>query len=160
MMVSWHSGIPETHSAMGFPAGSDGKESACSEGDLGLILGLGRSPGGGKDYPLPFSGLENSMDSTVHGAAKSWTGLSMIEVANLKYWWTTICLPVPFVIIKPKLEMLKKLEPHAEKQQSLIVQFFQNDLIFCSLYASVYNLIEYCLFGRDSLARPCVLLEL
>ena len=39
------------------------KESACSEGDLGLIPGLGRSPGEGKDYSLQYSGLENSMDS-------------------------------------------------------------------------------------------------
>ena len=31
-------------------------------GDLGLIPGLGRSPGGGKGYPLQYSGLENSMD--------------------------------------------------------------------------------------------------
>ena len=135
-------------------------ESACSVGDLDLIPGLGRSPGGGKGYPLPFSGLENSMHCIVHEAAKSWTRLRMIEVANLKYCWTTTCLPVPFVIIKPKLEMLKNLDPHAEKQQSLIVQFFQNDLIFCSLYASVSNLIEYCLSGGESLAHPCVLLEL
>ena len=33
--------------------------SACYEGDLGLILGLGRSPGEGKGYPLQYSGLEN-----------------------------------------------------------------------------------------------------
>ena len=98
MMISWHSGILETHSVMGFPGGSDGKESACSEGDLGLIPGLGRSPGEGNGYPVPFSGLENSMDCIVIGAAKSWTQSSMIEVANLKYWWTTICLPVPFII--------------------------------------------------------------
>ena len=31
-------------------------------GDLGLIPGLGRSPGEGKGYPLQYSGLENSMD--------------------------------------------------------------------------------------------------
>ena len=37
---------------MGFPGGSDGKESACSVEDLGLIPGLGRSPGGGNGYPL------------------------------------------------------------------------------------------------------------
>ena len=37
---------------LGFPGGSDGKESACSVGDLGLIPGLGRSPGEGKGYPL------------------------------------------------------------------------------------------------------------
>ena len=36
----------------GFPCGSAGKESACSAGDLGLIPGLGRSPGEGKGYPL------------------------------------------------------------------------------------------------------------
>ena len=48
---------------MGFPCGSAGKESACNEEDLGSIPGLGRSPGEGKDYPLQYSGLENSMDS-------------------------------------------------------------------------------------------------
>ena len=40
-------------------------------GDLGLIPGLGRSPGEGKGYPLPYSGLENSMDCIVHGVAES-----------------------------------------------------------------------------------------
>ena len=48
---------------MGFPGGSVGKESACNVGDLGSIPGLGRSPEEGKDYPLQYSGLENSMDS-------------------------------------------------------------------------------------------------
>ena len=52
---------------LGFPAGSVGKESACNVGDLGLIPGLGRSHGEGKGYPLQCSGLENSMDSIVHG---------------------------------------------------------------------------------------------
>ena len=56
-----------------FPCGSPGKESACNAGDLGLIPGLGRSPGEGKGYALQYSGLENSMDSTVHGVTKSWT---------------------------------------------------------------------------------------
>ena len=47
---------------MGFPGGSAGKESTYNVGDLGLIPGLGRSPGEGKGYPLQYSGLENSMD--------------------------------------------------------------------------------------------------
>ena len=47
---------------LGFPGGSDGKESACNVGDLGSIPGLGRSPGDGKGYPLQYSGLENPMD--------------------------------------------------------------------------------------------------
>ena len=45
---------------MGFPGGSDGKEAACKEGDMGLIPGLGRSPGGGHGNPLQYSCLENS----------------------------------------------------------------------------------------------------
>ena len=47
---------------MGFPGGSDGKESACNAGDLGSIPGLGRSPGEGIGNPLQYSCLENSMD--------------------------------------------------------------------------------------------------
>ena len=50
--------------------------STCSAGDLGSVPGLGRSPGERNDYPLQCSGLENSMDCTVHGVAKSWTQLS------------------------------------------------------------------------------------
>ena len=45
-----------------FPCGSAGKKSVCNVGDLGLIPGLGRSPGEGKGYPLKYFGLENSMD--------------------------------------------------------------------------------------------------
>ena len=55
---------------------SAGKESACNTGDLGSIPGLGRSPGEGKGYSFQCSGLENSTDGIVHGAAKSRTGLS------------------------------------------------------------------------------------
>ena len=50
-----------------FPCGSDGKDSACSAGDLGSILGLGRFPGEGKGYPLQHSGLENSTGSQIVG---------------------------------------------------------------------------------------------
>ena len=46
----------------GFPGGSAGKESACNEGDLGSIPGLGRYPGEGKDYLCQYSGLENYRD--------------------------------------------------------------------------------------------------
>ena len=61
---------------MGFPGGSAGKESACNAEYLGLIPGLGRSPGEGNGNPLQYSCLENSMDrgawqATVHGIAKS-----------------------------------------------------------------------------------------
>ena len=63
---------------MGFPGGSDGKESACNAGDLGLIPGLGRFPGERNGYPFQYSCLENPMDRgawwvAVYGVAKSWT---------------------------------------------------------------------------------------
>ena len=53
-------------------------------GDLGSILGLGRSLGEGNSYPLEYSGLENFMDrgawqATVHGVAKSWTRLKQLS---------------------------------------------------------------------------------
>ena len=44
---------------LGFPGGSDGKESTCNMGDLGSILGLGRSPGEGNGNPPQYSCLEN-----------------------------------------------------------------------------------------------------
>ena len=47
---------------MDFPGGPDGKASLYNVGDLGLIPGLGRSPGGRNGYPLQYSGLENSME--------------------------------------------------------------------------------------------------
>ena len=47
--------------AMGFPGGSDGKESACNAGDLGLIPESGRSPGEGNDNPRQSSCLKNPM---------------------------------------------------------------------------------------------------
>ena len=59
----------------GFPCGSAGKDAACNAGDLGLIPGLGRSPGEGKGYPFQYSGLENSMGCIDYGVSKSQTRL-------------------------------------------------------------------------------------
>ena len=68
-------------SNLGFPGGSDGKESASNAGDPGLIPGSGRSPGEGNGNPFQYSCLENSLDrgawrATVHGVTKSETQLS------------------------------------------------------------------------------------
>ena len=56
---------------LGFSGSSSGKESASSAGDPGSIPGSGRPTGEGKDYPLQYSGLENSMDCIVHGVTDS-----------------------------------------------------------------------------------------
>ena len=68
-------------SFLGFPGGSEVKASASNAGDLGSVLGLGKSPGEGNGNPLQYSCLENSVDreawwATVHGVTKSWTRLS------------------------------------------------------------------------------------
>ena len=73
---------------LGFPCGSAGKESAWNAGDMGLIPGLGRSPGKGKGYPFQYSGLENSMDYIVHGVAKSRTQLSDFHLLD-QSWQVT-----------------------------------------------------------------------
>ena len=69
---------------LSFPGGSAGKESACNVGDLGLILGWGRSPGEGNSYPLQYSGLENSMDYIIHGVTKGRTQLSNFHFHFIK----------------------------------------------------------------------------
>ena len=66
---------------LGFPAGSDSKETACSAGDLGSIPGSGSS----LENPLQYSCLENSMDrgawwAAVHRVAKE---LDMTERLTL-----------------------------------------------------------------------------
>ena len=53
-MQVWHAShfVSIYIKSRGFPVGSDGKESVCNAGDLSLIPGLGRSPGGGNGSPL------------------------------------------------------------------------------------------------------------
>ena len=60
-----------------------GKDSTCNTGDVGLISGLGRSPGGGHGNPNQYSCLETPMDrgawrATVHSMAES----DMIEATE------------------------------------------------------------------------------
>ena len=66
-----------------FPCSSVSKESACNAGDLGLILGLGRSPGGNGN-PLQYSCLESPLDrgawwAMAHGVAQSQTRLKQLS---------------------------------------------------------------------------------
>ena len=61
---------------MGFPGGSESKESTDRSGDPGSMTGLGRSFGEAHGHPLQYSCLENLMDrgdwqAMVHRAAES-----------------------------------------------------------------------------------------
>ena len=75
---------------MGFPGGSDGKESAWGVGDQGVVPGLGRSPKEGNGNPFQHSCLENPMggeawQATVHGVTKSQTRLSNFTFTLLEF---------------------------------------------------------------------------
>ena len=65
--------------SVGFPGGSDDKESACNAGDVGSTPGSGRSLGEGNGYPFQYSCPENAMNRGAWRAnevAKSRTQLS------------------------------------------------------------------------------------
>ena len=82
--IPWRRDRLPTPVFLGFPGGSAGKESARNAGDLGLIPGLGRSPGGGKGHRLQNSRLENSMDCTAHRVAKRRTRLRDFHFTPLR----------------------------------------------------------------------------
>ena len=73
---------------MGFSGGSDGKESTCNVGGLGLIPGLGRSPGEGNGSPLQYSCLENPMAveagrlSSVNLSNEAHSGLNIVYLCH------------------------------------------------------------------------------
>ena len=82
-MIHWRRNRLPTPVFLGFPCGTAGKESAYNVAELGLIPGLRRPPGEGKDYPLHYSGLENSLDCIDRGVAKSWTRLNNFQQISL-----------------------------------------------------------------------------
>ena len=75
---------------MGFPGGSDGKESACNAGDIGSIPGLGRYPGKGNGNPLQSSCQENPRDggacwAAIYGVAQNRTRLNRLRSSIVSY---------------------------------------------------------------------------
>ena len=90
----------ETWLPLGFPGGSDSKESACNAGELGSIPGLGSSPGGGMATPssilawrIPWTeapgGLQSmgSQDSDITAVSTSHFGCLWDAVGKLQNWW-------------------------------------------------------------------------
>ena len=75
---------------VGFPGGSDDKESACNAGNSGSIPAMGRSHGERNGYPLQYSWLENSMDrialqATLHGSQR------------VGHYWVTISISYTYI---------------------------------------------------------------
>ena len=109
---------------LGFPGGSEGKESAYNTGDLGLISGSRRSPGEGNGSPLQYSCLENPMDrvvewATAHGVTKSHTRL-MTDTFTLNI----LC----FSFLSCKVSAVKS------------VDIFMEVFLYATLYFPIFNL--------------------
>ena len=79
MFLSWLEKCV-TNFKQGFPHSSVGKNPPANAGDSSSIPELGRSPGGRKGYTRLYSGMENSMDCTVHGVAKRQAWLSDLQI--------------------------------------------------------------------------------
>ena len=79
---------------MGFPGGSESKESACNAGDMDLVPELGRSPGGRHGSPLQYSCLENphgQRSLAVHEATESDTNEQLSTHTCTHTYMTHIC---------------------------------------------------------------------
>ena len=98
--------------------------------DLGLIPGLGRSPGEGNGYPLQYSGLENSMDCIAHGVSKSWTQLS-----NFHFIRRNMCL------ISPCNKLIQRGMPIRGEEANLMEKLEENTSVNVSQAASALKAI-------------------
>ena len=81
---------------MGFPGGSDSKESAYNAGHLGSIPGLGRAPGEEHGNPFQDTGLENPMDCNLPGSLS-------VEFSRPEYW-SRLPFPSPGDLPNPGIE--------------------------------------------------------
>ena len=83
-----HTWLLFSYKKLGFPCGSDGKESACNAGDIGSISRSGKSTGGGSGNPLQYPCLGNPMNrgalqAIIHAVKKSWMQLKWLTQKNL-----------------------------------------------------------------------------
>ena len=111
---------------LGFPGGSDGKESTCNVGDLGSIPVLAWSPGGGHGNPLQYSCLKNpheqwNLEGYSSWACKEWDMTEWLSTAqHSPQWW-----PVVMCLVSKHGPLSLKLKTHeVEKPRDLYVFIF------------------------------------
>ena len=94
----------------GFPGGSDGKESTCKAGDLGLIPGLGRFPGGGMATHSSILAWRIPTDrgawrATVHGIAKIQTWLNDFHIDMSSEEWQVENSTLKCVMVEKRINV-------------------------------------------------------
>ena len=129
---------------MGFPGGSDGKESTCSAGEPGSTSGSGRIPGEGNGNPLQYFFLENPMDggawrAIVHGVAKSRTWLRNFHFTLHK----VICIKGLTTVYVPQ-----GLQMFVCFKNPFQTQLWTNHMCVCVclIYVCMYVLIYVCIY--------------
>ena len=115
--IRWRRDRLPTPVFLGFPCGSAGKESTRNAGYLGLIPGLGRSPGEGNSCPLQYPSLETSTDCTVHGVTKSQTrlrlSLSLFHFPTARDWTFVFGSSWIWFMMPHILDLCESPSPHS-----------------------------------------------
>ena len=117
--ILWRRDRLPTPVFLGFPCGSAGKESACNVGELGLIPALGRSPGEGKDCPLQYSGLENSIDCMIYGVAESDTTNFYFHFYFINHLGKCICFHSNAAMIPESMHTAFTMKSHYFTMKSM-----------------------------------------
>ena len=115
--------------------GSDGKESACSAGDPGSILGSGRSPGEGKGNPLQYSCLENFMDRG------TWWAIKSMWSQRVGHNWVSNILRTPVVDILVCMLLFHSWLVICTLKNMLFSEFHFRSLLF--LWFQVHYLLVF-----------------
>ena len=113
---------------MGFPGGSDDKESSWNTGDPGLIPGPGRSPKEGNGYPLQYSRLENSMDIGAWLAGKSSWGS---RESNMTKWLTLYVMCSIYLYLCTNKNVISVQFSHSVMSDSLWPHGLQHTRLPC-----------------------------
>ena len=124
---------------LGFSGVSDGKESACNMGNLGLIPGLGRSSGGGHGNPLQYSCLENSHGQMSLAGYSQW-GRKELDVTEEPTKHGLMYISVSYLIA------LDRTQYKANRRHHGLFSLFHNFIFFFCIDRKSFIIIYFLIF--------------
>ena len=132
--IPWRRDQLPTPVFLGFHGGSDSKKSACNVGDLGSVPELGRSPGGGKGYPLQYSGRENSTDCIVSQRVSQ----GRTRLSDFHFSWQVVEGSTHFLPSPPPLPRSLKIPAPSFSLPGFHQPDFQVFICFLFFFSFVY----------------------